>query len=194
MPITFACPCGKLLKVGDEYAGKRAKCPECDAVVRVPESEPVSDPPRATARRVADEEDEADRPRKRPSRTVADEDDRPSRRSRRDEDDEEDDRPRRRRRDEQEDDDPPPRKKRLTDDGSAKGRKLNSDEVAQKPRSLEGKVANGGILGGLAAMVIAVVWFVVGLAADRIFIYPPILFILGLIGLIKGLVSAGSEE
>lgn len=40
MPITFACPCGKQLKVGDEHAGKRAKCPACAAVLEVPTVEP----------------------------------------------------------------------------------------------------------------------------------------------------------
>ncbi len=43
-------------------------------------------------------------------------------------------------------------------------------------------------------MVIAVVGFVVGIfAMDRIFFYPPVLFIVGLIGFIKGLVSSGEE-
>ena len=36
MSITFACDCGKQLKVGDEYAGKRAKCPACGSVLAVP--------------------------------------------------------------------------------------------------------------------------------------------------------------
>jgi hypothetical protein len=42
-------------------------------------------------------------------------------------------------------------------------------------------------------MLIAAVWFVVGLANDRIFFYPPILFICGLIGLIKGLAGGSGE-
>jgi hypothetical protein len=43
MPITFNCPCGKTLRVPDEHAGRRAKCPACAAVVTVPapEVEPV---------------------------------------------------------------------------------------------------------------------------------------------------------
>ena len=36
-------------------------------------------------------------------------------------------------------------------------------------------------------MAIAVVWFVVGYAAGRIFFYPPILFAIGAYALIKGL-------
>ena len=40
MPITFNCPCGKMLRVPDENAGRRAKCPACNAVVAVPKPEP----------------------------------------------------------------------------------------------------------------------------------------------------------
>ena len=38
-------------------------------------------------------------------------------------------------------------------------------------------------------MVGAVVWFGLGLLADRIFFYPPIMFVLGLISFIKGLMG-----
>lgn len=71
MPITFPCDCGKQLKVGDEYAGKRAKCPACGGVLTGPagQFDPIEEPPLKTApaRRVAEEEDEDDRPR-RPAR------------------------------------------------------------------------------------------------------------------------------
>jgi hypothetical protein len=43
------------------------------------------------------------------------------------------------------------------------------------------------ILGGTGMMVGAVVWFVVGWMAGRIFFYPPILFVIGIVALIKGL-------
>lgn len=48
---------------------------------------------------------------------------------------------------------------------------------------------DGGVFGGLAMMAIAVVWFVVGLMVGYIFFYPPILFIIGLFGFIKGLAT-----
>src|SRR5262245_42909091 len=44
MPITFNCGCGKTLRVADEHAGKRVKCPACNAIGIVPggpEPEPV---------------------------------------------------------------------------------------------------------------------------------------------------------
>jgi hypothetical protein len=49
------------------------------------------------------------------------------------------------------------------------------------------------VIGGLLAMLVAVVWFVRGLMADRVFFYPPILFVVGLVGVAKGLMS-GSED
>ena len=55
--------------------------------------------------------------------------------------------------------------------------------------SLEGSLLNAGVLGGMLAMIIAVVWFVVGLAGDVIFFYPPILFVIGLVAFGKGLMQ-----
>jgi hypothetical protein len=40
--ITFSCACGKSIKVKDEHAGKKGKCPACQQVVRVPKPEPVA--------------------------------------------------------------------------------------------------------------------------------------------------------
>ncbi len=45
------------------------------------------------------------------------------------------------------------------------------------------------ILAGAAMMVGAVVWFVVGWMAGRIFFYPPILFVIGAVSLGKGLLA-----
>jgi hypothetical protein len=39
--ITFSCACGKTIRVKDEHAGKKGKCPACRQVVRVPKPEPV---------------------------------------------------------------------------------------------------------------------------------------------------------
>jgi len=36
MPITLKCGCGKYLKVRDELAGKRARCPGCGTILPVP--------------------------------------------------------------------------------------------------------------------------------------------------------------
>jgi hypothetical protein len=133
MSILIRCKCGKELKVKDELAGRRAKCPECgdiftvpDSSDRVPSREAVSKnkppplrPPSAETTvddHPDEEEDERSRRRRRRDEDdYADEEDdeRPRRRRRHqgevDEDDyadeEEDERPRRRRRREDEIDD-----------------------------------------------------------------------------------------
>jgi hypothetical protein len=136
MPITFNCACGKTLRVKDELAGKRVKCPACDAVAAVPAAEPqfevVEEPPpkpvsRPLARPAAkpaavDDEDDEPRPKAKAKRDdegydLEDEDDKPAKKSaakwKRDEDDE--DRPKKKRRrdeDDDEDDDRPRKKKR----------------------------------------------------------------------------------
>jgi phage FluMu protein Com len=70
MPITISCPCGKKLRVADEHAGKRVKCPACQAIstVPVPDPEPVFEivepapkpaaPQRPAVRAVAADDDE----------------------------------------------------------------------------------------------------------------------------------------
>ena len=39
MPIVFHCPCGRRLRVRDENAGRRIRCPDCGEALRVPEAE-----------------------------------------------------------------------------------------------------------------------------------------------------------
>ena len=42
MPIEFRCTqCQKLLRTADETAGKKARCPDCGAIVDIP-SQPAS--------------------------------------------------------------------------------------------------------------------------------------------------------
>lgn len=41
MPINFDCSCGKTLRVPDEHAGRRVKCPACAVVSTVPTPEPM---------------------------------------------------------------------------------------------------------------------------------------------------------
>lgn len=53
----------------------------------------------------------------------------------------------------------------------------------------EKKGLQKGVLGGLGMMLIAVVWFVLGWQAGYIYYYPPILFVIGLVGLIKGIIQ-----
>jgi predicted Zn finger-like uncharacterized protein len=42
MPIQLLCPgCKSRLRIKDEFAGKKVKCPRCEALVRVPAGGPV---------------------------------------------------------------------------------------------------------------------------------------------------------
>jgi hypothetical protein len=55
--------------------------------------------------------------------------------------------------------------------------------VAKRQSSIKGSIG-----GGLLLMLIAVVWFAVGLLTiHRVFIYPPVLFVLGLLSLLAGM-------
>ena len=57
----------------------------------------------------------------------------------------------------------------------------------QKAKSQNDGEGMGSIVSGVLMMVGAVVWLVAGLFAGYIFFYPPILFIIGLVAVIKGI-------
>lgn len=57
--------------------------------------------------------------------------------------------------------------------------------------ALEKKGMKKGAAGGVLMMFIAVAWFIIGYALGYIFFYPPILFIIGLFTLLKG-ISTGN--
>lgn len=63
-------------------------------------------------------------------------------------------------------------------------------EHAATGRGLEGNVFNSGVIGGVVAMLVAVVWFIGGLMNDVLFFYPPILFVIGLGAFFKGLMKS----
>jgi len=70
--------------------------------------------------------------------------------------------------------------------------KRQAEEAAAKGTSVEGSVFNSGVLGGVVAMLVAVAWFMAGLANDIIFFYPPILFVIGLGAFFKGFMRNGT--
>ncbi len=69
-------------------------------------------------------------------------------------------------------------------------RKTRRRSAYREPRESE---FNGGVAGGLLIMLLAVVWFVGGLFAGFIFFYPPIMFVAGLVTVIKGLANFGGD-
>jgi hypothetical protein len=148
MPITVSCECGRSLRVKEEYAGKRVRCPGCQAIQTVPVSEavipePVTPPPAA-----------------RPKAAIATEPARPKASK--------------------------PRPKLLGEDANEDfGR---GGERIKRERG-SGSMLEKGVLGGLAMMGIAVVWCVGGLMFDVFFWYTPVLFIMGFICFIKGLID-----
>jgi hypothetical protein len=54
---------------------------------------------------------------------------------------------------------------------------------------IHSRLTSGKLWSGVGMMVGAVVWFVVGLAFNRIFFYPPVLFIFGVISFFTGLID-----
>jgi hypothetical protein len=52
---------------------------------------------------------------------------------------------------------------------------------------------DAGMKGGLTMMAIAAVWFFGGLAFGIIFYYPPILFIIGLVGFFRGMFTGSAS-
>lgn len=168
MPITFFCACGKKLRVPDVAAGKRTRCPSCSSLQVIPASAgeendiAVPSSQRSTSRGSrADLEDI-------PDALPADSEPAPRRRSYV----------------EDEVDEVPPARKKRSRSRVRKQKPVNDSGFF----ALEQRWANSGIMGGLLMMAIAVVWFVGALVyADRIFFYPPVLFVVGLIAFFKGL-------
>lgn len=71
-----------------------------------------------------------------------------------------------------------------------------SDE--ERNREIQTDVAGaasgrGGIVGGAVIIVLAVAWFLIGLAAGRIYFYPPVLLIFGLISIVRGIFARGDQ-
>jgi hypothetical protein len=173
MPIQMKCTCGKSLRAGDHLAGKKVRCPGCQSVVAVPVPVLSPDPlplpaPPPVVRPVDDELPmvvPAPRKKDADGHVMADE---PA--------------PRRRRDPIEEDD----LRRRI----ASRPRFRETERPRHRDSSWFGTI-NAGMGGGIAMMVVAVIWFVVGLAAGWIFFYPPILFVLGLVAFIKG--AAGSR-
>jgi hypothetical protein len=165
--ISVWCKCGKLLRVKDELAGRKVRCPECQGAVVVPPAVPTKSaaeaddaqvrtsvtgtPGKVKAKGPPPLEDAAhnERPKAKPV----------ARKTAQDADDE---------------DEPPPR------------------SIRKKSRSKSGYsgfAVSPSIVVGALMMLGAIVWFCAGMALDIIFFYPPIMFVLGLISFVKGLMG-----
>lgn len=79
---------------------------------------------------------------------------------------------------------------------SSSGHPYGSPSVTQQAKKRKKSESGdatpmGQIGGGLLMMIGAVVWFVLGLMGGVLLIYPPILFVLGLVSLIAGIAGLG---
>lgn len=213
MAVAVTCACGKALRVKDELAGRRVRCPGCGNTLTVPAPQntgaeeivellpadagsPMPPPrPLAPVQHISPQRPVAVRPPvlpvqhasprpvpappplhqappALPSHAVPP----PSQQFQRadtvrhapapDYDDTPEDEPRRR-------------------------RKKVKKHTKKRSRSSGGIAIHPSIIGGALMMIGAVVWFVVGLAVGYIFFYPPILFVLGIVAVVRGFM--GSE-
>lgn len=162
MPIAFACECGKSFSVGDEHAGKRTKCPKCGAALTVPAlaAPEMSDEDKAFAA-LEDAPDEP-RPAQRPAPSY---------------------------------DPPPPPPARgpkipgaVAEEPPPPKRKRGPKyETRDSERSgYSGITISPTIIYGILMMIGAAAWFGLGYSAGRIYFYPPILFVFGLITTVRG--------
>jgi hypothetical protein len=181
MAIPFTCTCGKSIRVKDELAGRKARCPDCGTAFTIPVPQKPSTEDEAGDFLLADSPKEEHLTQARESPTK-----------------------------------PPETKKAFRPGAvpnppapapasvptptptptppSAKPRSSLATLFAKKkiskddePTEWSGGIAiHPSILAGLAMMAGAAIWFFAGLAAGRIYFYPPILFCLGIGAIING--------
>ena len=84
----------------------------------------------------------------------------------------------------------PPRGKRKKTGGSTPSLRGTGNEAPDAYSRPSRSGTNGSVVTGILMMVGAAVWFFGGLAVGVIFFYPPVLFVLGFIALVKGIMSA----
>ena len=166
MPTSMTCACGNSMEVPEIYAGKRVHCPACKEPVLVTTGEQAA-PSSATNK---PDTGEAGHYATQPSNSGA----RPAGSS--------------------QDPDWEIQRRRKLEEAESLLRRVREAEAIRAGREDPGKSGgwfghvNAGVGGGLAMMAIAVIWFFGALLLiDRIFFYPPILFVVGLIAVFKGL-------
>ncbi len=198
--ITFPCgECSGKLSVPATAAGKKVKCPKCQSVVSIPAANVQEAPEKPAPRRVTSAPPTRSAAPERPQSTASSRPKKPRRAEPQDNNwveeksedthgsdnwdsyDSDNDAPAAM---------PPKKKGRSTSARESASRGDAYEAPPSQARQRSG--TNWGAMGtGILMMVGAAVWFVVGLMGDRIFFYPPVLFVLGIISFFKGLF--GSE-
>ncbi len=164
--------CGKSLKVDERFAGKRVKCP-CDTVLLVPAAETTTLSPSPSA------------DTRQPASNVGGQQDEMSSLFDDLSDNDMQVRPSPARTTHQ----LPPADPLAAYAGAQRFAAGTGPMPAATRAAGSSNLTNGSTITGILMMIGAVVWFFGGLAAGIIFFYPPILFILGLIAMVKGLMG-----
>ena len=73
-------------------------------------------------------------------------------------------------------------------------KEVKAEEEASAPFAREKQMTKMGVLGGVVMIVIAIVWFLLGLSYGYVYFYPFILLAIGLYALIKGLMKGKLAE
>lgn len=178
MPIMLNCPCGKTLRIADEHAGRRVKCPACAAVISQtppePQFEVVDEPPpqQPLSKARAPIDDDDDDKSGYNMEAVAREPDPPKRkpnfRKRANADDDVDDGPR------------PRRRPSRADAGAAAGKRI--------------AYIFGGAIGLVAGGALAVwAWSGTGRASTKLLIFGVCIAVVGLISIIQGITGTIPE-
>ena len=161
MPIAVSCGCGRSLRVKDEFGGRRVRCPGCGTAISVPKPETGPDVEDEALSVLLTEPDRETSERKAAHPSPPPEDSpRPA---------------------------PKPAPSRTPPakvGGSARPVRVPQRDKSEGRRSFI--AVHPSIILGIFMMVGAVAWLVVGLAFGVLFIYPFILFILGVGAIIRG--------
>ena len=147
MPISLACACGRAMRIKDELAGRRIRCPQCKEILSVPEAAPEKN-----------EEDEVLDVLLTPVSATENARSAPASREPPEAERIEERKPYR----------PPPKAKR---DPRPPEMKRARERRTPRVTFEEGWFGsmNAGVIGGILMMIIAAVWFFVGLAGGYIF-------------------------
>jgi hypothetical protein len=165
VPIPITCDCGKRFRVKDESAGRKVRCPACKSVLTVPAPNNAEDEALDVLLR-------EDAPPAKPRPREPDLQDQ-------DQSDEKEEHYSAKPMSETK---PAPPAKKPHDPG----RGLSLPRKPEREQRSLGFVVSPTIITGLLMMVGAAVWFAIGLAIGLIYIYPPILFVLGVAAVARG--------
>ena len=87
----------------------------------------------------------------------------------------------------------PPRRKQRKKKGTKPRLAGTGNEAPTGPKrvrqSFGDRLLHGGVITGILTMIGAAAWFFIGLAGGVIFFYPPVLFIIGVVTCVKGLLD-----